>query len=615
MRRLAEPVVLRGKPDRPLTATKHKAPQSHAAKPLSLHPHSLHGEGVVGPWSPIRALNPSQAALVLIVGFSLLRLASASMVGLGVDEAYTVAIARRLQLSYFDHPPLHLWIVHLFGGLLGYDRAARLPFVLLFAGSSWLLFALTRRLFGARAGVWSVLTLNVSAFFTVAAGSCVLPDGPLVFCLLAAACQLARMFFTPEGQERLDDRAMGWSWLAAGAWIGLAGLSKYQAVLFALGVAVFALSTRRGRASFRGPWPYLAALVAAAIVSPVLIWNAQNHWASFAFQGGRAAPAHGFRPAAVLAALLGQAALLLPWIFVPLALAGYRGLQAGPPDQRRWLCIALSAPGILLFSLTPIWGQTSLPHWSMPSWLFLMPLLADRLAQADVDRRWPRVWAIGSLAACLILWAAVMGDSETGWIGRTWTTVFPKGDPTLESVEWTALGPEVADLTVLKRPDAFVVAMKWNEAGRLQPVFGDRAPVVVFSDDPRGFGYIRPAGSLVGRDALIVVKPDDLGAGLDRVSRCFASVEPLRVATFGRLGRPEFQLHLFAGHHLLAACSELGKPTDAALSQWRILKAQDHFPAVSRVAADSRSQLKLRAAPTEFWGPQQDKRPPGGALR
>ncbi|HZZ30919.1 MAG TPA: glycosyltransferase family 39 protein [Phenylobacterium sp.] len=528
----------------------------------------------------MRTLSAGQTAFALIVGFSLLRLVSAGVVGLGVDEAYTAAIARQLQLSYFDHPPLHLWLVHLFGGLLGYGRAARLPFVLLFGGSCWLLFALTRRLFGSRAAVWSVLILNLSGFFTVAAGSWILPDGPLIFCLLAAACHLARVFIGADDRGTPHSGAASWSWLVAGAWIGLAGLSKYQAVLFAFGVAVLLISTPRGRASLKGPWPYLAALLAGLIVSPVLIWNAQNHWASFTFQGGRAAPSHGLRPIAVMTALAGQAALLLPWVFAPLALAAGRALRLGPADQRRWFCIALGAPGIVLFALTPVWGQTPLPHWAMPSWLFLVPLLADRLARAEEDdRRWPKVWAVGSLVACLALWAIVAGDAHTGWAGRTWPAVFKKGDPTLETVEWTALGPQVADLAILREPNAFVVSMKWNEAGRLEPLVADRAAVTVFSDDPRGFGYMRPAGSLVGQDALIVVKPEDLGTGLDRVSQCFAHVEPLKVATLGRLGRPELQLHLFAGHDLLAACSELGKPTASALDQWRALKAHDRASA------------------------------------
>src|ERR1700757_1803862 len=81
----------------------------------------------------------AQLAFLLIAAFTLFRLVSAALVGPGVDEAYTLAIARQIQLSYFDHPPLQVWGIHLFSGVLGYGRLARLPFVALFAVSSWLM--------------------------------------------------------------------------------------------------------------------------------------------------------------------------------------------------------------------------------------------------------------------------------------------------------------------------------------------------------------------------------------------------------------------------------------------------------------------------------------------
>ena len=50
---------------------------------------------------------------------------------------------------------------------------------------------------------------------------------------------------------------------------------------------------RRARPAASGLWfarpaPYLAALVALAIVAPVVVWNARHGWVSFAFQGARA---------------------------------------------------------------------------------------------------------------------------------------------------------------------------------------------------------------------------------------------------------------------------------------------------------------------------------------
>jgi hypothetical protein len=513
-------------------------------------------------------ITTGQAAVTIIVAFTVLRLGTAFAVGLGVDESYTLAIARHLQLSYFDHPPLHLWIVHLFSSLLGYGRAARLPFIALFAGSSWRLFVLTRRLFGAQAGVWAVLIVNLSAFFTVVAGSWVLPDGPLLFCLLAAADHLAAVVF-----ERGHEPAWG-RWLAIGAWLGLAGLSKYQAVFFALGVGVFLVSTPRARPWLRRPEPYIAALLTAVILTPVIAWNAQNHWASFAFQGGRAAPDHALRAAAPLAALAGQAALLLPWIFAPLVWATWRATRAGPVDTSRWFCVTLGLPGVVIFSLIPLWGQTALPHWAMPSWLFLIPLLADALAHADPIRPWPRIWVAWAAGLCLILWLTLVADAATGWVGRAWPGPFPKGDPTLESVEWTSRNGQLSGRDLAGLYDPFIVAMKWNEAGRARPLFPNQAALRVFSDDPRGFADI-PGGSLVGRDALILVKPEDLGAGLARVSRCFQAVTPWRLATFGREGAPEIGIHVLVGHRLSANCSELGRRSDAAHRQWRALKAQD----------------------------------------
>jgi hypothetical protein len=536
-----------------------------------------------------RRLGPAAVTLCIIAAFSAIRLISTQIVGLGVDEAYATTIARRLQLSYFDHPPLHLWLVHAAAGLLGYGQLARLPFVALFAGSSWLLFNLTRRLFGGEAGAWAVLALNLSGFFTVAAGSWILPDGPLLLCLLGAADQLAGLLVedlaTPNQRAKFLHR-----WLLVGAWIGLAGLAKYQAALFGVGLVGFLTATHHGREWLRRPGPYLAAFVAALLITPVLVWNGENGWASFAFQGGRALPTHGLHPAAPFVALVAQAGLLLPWIFVPAVIAAYRGLRDQWTDPGRSLCLWLATPGLALFTLTPLWGQMALPHWAMPSWLFLFPLSGDLLARSALRRRWPAIWAVVSTLACIALWTLAVSDARTGWIARAWPQLFSKGDPTLETVAWTPLGETIDRAGVLREPGAFVVSMKWNEAGRIWPLVDDRARVVVFSDDPRGFADLRGPESRIGRDALIIVRPKDRDAGLERVSRCFAAVTPLEGSTFGRLGHPEMTVRLFAGRKLLGRCSELGGRGPAAASQWRALSR------VARPAAGVRTTAAIRSA-------------------
>jgi len=266
-----------------------------------------------------------QAAGLIAVAV-VLRLIVSHFVGLGVDESYSVAVARDLRLSYFDHPPAQYWLVHAVAPLVGYGRGSRLPFIALFAGSSWLMFILTRRLFGARAGLWAVLALNLSAFFTLPAASWVLPDGPLILGLLGAATALARIWFPRESEVDRPWR----DWLTVGFWIGVAALSKYQAALFGVGLGLAVLTSPARRTWLARPQPYAAALLSLLILSPVLIWNAQHHWASFAFQAGRGAPTHGLHPLGPIEALLAQAALMLPWIFVPMALAVVSAARTAP---------------------------------------------------------------------------------------------------------------------------------------------------------------------------------------------------------------------------------------------------------------------------------------------
>ena len=114
----------------------------------------------------LRADINTRVALALIAAFTLARLVLATTFGQGFDEAYTIVIARRLDLSYFDHPPLHQWIAHFAALAFGEGVGTRLPFVALFAATGWMLFVLTRRLYDARAGLVALIALNLSPFLS-----------------------------------------------------------------------------------------------------------------------------------------------------------------------------------------------------------------------------------------------------------------------------------------------------------------------------------------------------------------------------------------------------------------------------------------------------------------
>lgn len=486
-------------------------------------------------------------AVALIAAFTILRLVAETFVGLGTDESYSVGAAHDLHLSYFDHPPLHYWMLHLVQPVLGRGRADRLPFVALFAGTSWLMFVLTRRLFGEAAGLWAVAALNLSGFFSVAAGGWVLPDGPLIFALLGAAGALAGHWF-PAPQET---RGPWRDWLVVGLWIGLAALSKYQAALFCVGVGLFVLTVSRARSDLRRPALYAAAMLTLALLSPVLIWNSQHHWASFAFQGGRGAP-DKLHVLGALGALAGQAVLLLPWIFAPMAAAAVAAARAGPADERRWFCLMLAAPAIALFTLTPMFGPKALPHWSMPGWILLFPLLGRMLAEAaGAGRVWPKRWAVGSAAVLIAAGALLVHEDATGWMGAAFPGAFRRGDPTAESIEWTPLRAELARRGLLRPGAPLVVALKWNEAGKVDQALGDVVTVTAFSNDPREFAYRGDRSRWVGRDAVILGRVDTVSSRLTELRPYFRALTPAPSIWLGREGRREIEVAVVQAHGLL----------------------------------------------------------------
>src|SRR5208283_341577 len=341
-------------------------------------------------------------AIIIIAAFLGARLALALLLGLGVDESYTLAIARTLSLSYFDHPPLHQWIVHFAAVAFGEGIGARLPFILMFAATGWIYYRMTGALFGARAALVALFALNAAPFFFASAGTWIVPDGPLLFGLTAAASALTQLFFAAPA-----DRGSVWGlWLVAGVALGLAGLAKYSAALSVLGLLAFVVASPRPRRWLAEPAPYGAAAVALVMIAPVVVWNARHGWVSFGFQGGRGAPGAGLRPAQVLAMALGQIAYLSPWLFAPLAMGLLDALRKRG-DERRLFLVCLALPPILVFTLTPLWGARGLPHWTMPGWFFVFALMGASVEDRQVADKTLRRWAFASAGLLAALVAVV----------------------------------------------------------------------------------------------------------------------------------------------------------------------------------------------------------------
>ncbi len=468
--------------------------------------------------------------LRLIAATTLIRLAFAAATGLGVDESYMVTAGRVLSLGYFDHPPSSWWLSWGASHLLGTEApvAVRLPFILLFALSQFLIWRIGCVLAGQRAGYWAAVGLNLSPVFGVTAADWVLPDGPLDAALLGAALCLLNAL--PASGRR----ATGW-WAAAGVCSGLALFSKYSAVLTIAGSFLYLAVYPVHRRWLRRPHPYLAVILAALVFSPVPIWNATHGWASFAFQGDRAL-GFRFRPWMPLQTLGGEALFVLPWIWLPMMILLVRGFRRGAARRHRLLC-CLALPPIAVFALISAWSsQRILYHWAAPGYLMLFPLLGEQIA-ARLDRIWVRRVIAGSAALVLVAVTVVATQIQFDWL-RGGLAIVMRNDPTSEGLDWISVREDLRTRGLLP-PGAVVAALDWRDAGKIGYALGPDVTVLCLNADSRQLGFAYPVRAFAGQDA-IVLSVDPSPRAVDEAKAWFASVEvlpPVSVVLDGRILR------------------------------------------------------------------------------
>jgi 4-amino-4-deoxy-L-arabinose transferase-like glycosyltransferase len=507
-----------------------------------------------------RAAGPTDATAArwlwpLIAGTLLLRLLVATLLDLGIDEAYAVAVARPLAASYFDHPPLVFWLAAGMEWLTGSSAApvVRLPFVLLFAGTTWAIAQLGTRLFGARAGLLGAIVLNVTGLFGFAHGTWVVPDGPLLFGLALAAERMAAILVEPAADPAVTARR----WLVVGLAAGMAALAKYHAIFLPLGLLAFLVTTRRW-ALLRSPWPWVAALVALGLCLPVLAWNAEHDWASLRFQTGRAGGAAGRGLDPLFENLGGQAGYVLPWVWGPMLWAAWGALRRGPADARRWLLLCLAAGPLLVFTLATLGGSRGLPHWPGPGYLFLAPLLGAALdARLRDGRAWPRRWLRGSAIAIVALAALIVSQARTGWVSTLAPALFAKGDPSHEVLAWHTLPAALRAWPAGEPAPAFIAAVHWMEAARIGSVLrdapaGNAPPLRLLAGDARHFAFRPTPAATAGRAGLLVRRARATPLDDDTRAR-FADVTLLTRVPVTRGGRTAFELEVYRASGLREA--------------------------------------------------------------
>jgi dolichol-phosphate mannosyltransferase len=481
-------------------------------------------------------------AIGIVVAAAALRLVYSGRVELMPEETYYWNYARHLDIGYLDHPPMVAWLIaagtRIFGGG---EIGVRSGALLSGAVATFFAYRLTDNLFGRSSALVAAVLVQTLPFFFLA-GLLMTPDAPLT------AAWAACLYFLERGLVAGRRRA----WWGAGICLGLGLLSKYSIVLVALSACIFAIIDPQARRWLRRPEVYGASLLALAVFSPVVAWNAENHWVSFLFQTSRRL---ADRPQFALHKLIASVIVLLtPSGFAAAARALTRGAPGGesvPNEDRhrdrgwRFLQVATLTP-LAVFVVFSLRHEVKL-DWTGAPLLAAVPLVACGIVEgargvaaglcASLRGSW-----VPTLIALLLVYGAGLYDLTWGIPGVGYGR-----HAELVPVGWRELGAQIDAIAgrVGKEggPPPLVVGMdRYAIASELAFYAPDQARGVGRTSSGHLFGQIGlmyerwfPPAAQQGRNLVLVAwSREELMA--DRVTSAVERIEPIQAGVLMRGG-------------------------------------------------------------------------------
>lgn len=332
-----------------------------------------------------------------------IRLLLAGKFGLGVDESHYLLYSRHLAWGYFDHPPMVAFLAALtsiFGDSvflvrLGPVICSVISLVLL----RYLALALYR---DERVGFWATVLLHLMPYQHLLLVG-LLPDASLnvFWCgTLLAVWQAMKSGKWPM-------------WILTGLLFGGALLSKYHAVLLALCLLGYLITSADHRFWLKKAQPYVAALIGLIVFMPNILWNARHSWISYSYQLGQGSGG-GLDPGKFIAAIGGQLGAWSPIIFGLLIAVFIVIIRQQKISEADRFAVWTSIPLFVFFCLT---GLTSkiLPHWTSVGWwtgsiavtMVILQKIPRLSPSATRWRRWSAAAAVTGFVMTALLYVVL----------------------------------------------------------------------------------------------------------------------------------------------------------------------------------------------------------------
>ncbi|WP_044539224.1 glycosyltransferase family 39 protein [Bradyrhizobium sp. LTSP885] len=507
-----------------------------------------------------------------------MRLVYASVLDLRTDEAYYWTWSKESVLSFLDHPPMIAWFIRFGTAIFGdTNLGVRFSGVVGMLVTQLLLADIVRRVTrnNVRAVILALLLPEAALYYGLLMAK-VAPDTALI---PFAVAMLWSLVLTAQSND-------GRWWLAAGLFAGLSLLSKFTAIMLIPAVAAFALVPDWRWRWLRSPYPYLAALIAIAVFSPVLIWNAQHDWASFRFQAVRAIADHGFLLRTVGEFIGIQFGLvgfvLLPVTLFATVLMAWRGYRGREP-----VAILLSTAVIVPFayflwkSLTLRVGDTW-PMFLWPAGLAAVAINVTRMPFEGWSIRlvkstvfWARTAVTSGIVfvVCVFLYSAV---APWNLIGRT--------DPVGIEAGYDVVAARV-EAQLQATGATWVATTDYRTYAMLRWLLKGRVPVVEINERGRFQGFADPGMSMI-KDHIGLYVGREPENTLPLWNETTAVRQPLERVERSWRG---MVMDIYSLEKISGWTPNLSPPPDTTFFRWRVLAMLLPSPLVGMPSGSDKS--------------------------
>lgn len=351
---------------------------------------------------------PAQTLALILIGLLSVRLLGLFVApwGLHGDEAQYWAWSQDPAFGYFSKPPMIAWVIGSTTAIFGNaEWAVRLSAPFLHMATTIMIFLTAQRFYDARVGLWAAIiyTLMPAVWLSSFIMS---TDATLLLCwaiaLHAWAC--------------LRDGG-GWGRVVQlGLALGLGLLSKYAMAFMVPVLCLAVLFDAPSRKALLGGRGFIVAGIAAALLTPNLMWNAAHEFATISHTAENANLGQDlFNPEEVFQFWGDQFGVfgIVPFPMLLIAIvAAFRGRLK---SSAKWLA-ALAALPLLAITLEALLSRAN-ANWAVTAYIAAPILVALWATQTTRRLAWLKWGLVAQTMIVLVVGGAGVSEKSIDAIG------------------------------------------------------------------------------------------------------------------------------------------------------------------------------------------------------